>query len=53
MVEELWGCVDVKVGSGVGPAHYHHRVAGCGGGVVDAIVVDRWLEEMGVLFEPG
>lgn len=54
LVEEFGGCVDVVVGAGVGAADYHYRVAGGsrGGGVVDTVVVDRGLEEVGVSFEP-
>lgn len=41
--------------SGIGAADDHYRVAGCGGGggMVDAVVVDRWLEEVGVGFKPA
>lgn len=55
MVEELWGGVDVVVCSCVGSANDHDGVAGCGrgGGVVDAVVVDGWLEKVGVGVEPG
>lgn len=54
LVEEFGGCVDVVVGAGVGAADYHYCVAGGsrGGGVVDTVVVDRGLEEVGVSFEP-
>lgn len=54
LVEELWGRVDVVVSARVGAAYDHDGVALCcgGGGVVDAVVVDGGLEEMGVLFEP-
>lgn len=52
LVEEFGGCVDVVVCSGVRAADYHYGVAGCGGGggVVDAVVVYGWLEEVGVFF---
>lgn len=41
--------------SSVGSADDHDGVAGCGrgGGVVDAVVVDGWLEKVGVGLEPG
>lgn len=48
LVEEFGRGVDVIVGSGVGAAHDHDGVAGGGGGVVDAVVVDGGLEEVGV-----
>jgi hypothetical protein len=43
------------VSAGVRAADYHHRVPrGCGGGgVVNAVVVYRGLEEVGVGFKPG
>lgn len=49
LVEELGRRVDVIVGAGVGAADDHdgERV------VVDQIVVDGGLEEVGVRFEPG
>jgi hypothetical protein len=66
LVEPFGGFVDVVVGAGVGTAYdlefcekesfeklggakvYHD----CHILVIDAVVVDRWFEEMGVLFEP-
>lgn len=55
LVEEFGSRVDVVVSAGVRAANYHHRVPrGCGrGGVVDAVVVYRGLEEVGVGFKPG
>lgn len=55
MVEEFGGSVDMVVRSGIWPAHYHYCVAGCvwEGGVIDTIIIDWWLEKMGVLFEPA
>lgn len=55
LVEEFGGAVDVVVGAGVGAADYHYSIAGGsrGGGVVDAVIVDGRLEEMGVSFEPA
>lgn len=52
LVEEFGGGVDVVVCAGVGAADYHYCVAGSarGGGVVDAVVVNRGLEEVGVGF---
>lgn len=54
LVKEFRGRVDVVVCSGVGAADYHYCVAlrGGGGGVVDAVVVYRGLEEVGVGFQP-
>ena len=54
LVEELWGCIDVVVCSRIGSANDHdgQTTGGGGRGVVDAIVVDGWLEEVGVVFEP-
>lgn len=54
LIEEFGGCVNVVVGTGIGAADYHYCVAGSsrGGGVVDAVVVDRGLEDVGVSFEP-
>jgi len=54
LVEEFGGAVDVVVGAGVGAADYHYCVAGGsrGGGVVDAVVVYRRLEEVRISFEP-
>ena len=48
LVEEFRRLVDVVVGSCVGTADDHdgHGIA------VDAVVVDWWLEEMGVFVEP-
>lgn len=54
LVEKFRCCVDVVVCSCVGTADNHDCVAGCRGGrwMVDAVVVNRGLEEMGVFFEP-
>lgn len=54
LVEEFGSGVDVVVGAGVGAADYHYCVAGGSwrGRVVNAVVVDRGLEEVGVSFEP-
>lgn len=55
LVEKLRRGVDVVVCSCIGSPDYHHGVPCCcrGGGVVDAVVVHRGLEEVGVGFEPG
>lgn len=52
LIEEFWGGVYVVVCSGVGAADDHYGVAGCAGGgrVVDTVVVDGGLEEVGVFF---
>lgn len=54
LVEELWCCVDVVIRSSIGPADDHNgqTPSGRGGGVVDAVVIDRRLEKVGVVFEP-
>lgn len=54
LVEEFRRGINVVVGARVGAADDHDRVAFCGrrGRVVDAVVVDGGLEEMGVGFEP-
>jgi hypothetical protein len=54
LVEELWRGVDVVVCSCVGPANDHDGVTGCcrGRGVVYAVIVDWWLEKMGVGLKP-
>ena len=54
LIEELWSCIDVVVCSRIGPADDHNgqTPSGRGGGVVDAVVIDRRLEEVGVVFEP-
>lgn len=52
LVEEFGCGVEVVVCSRVGAADDHDGVAGGVGGVVDAVVVDGGLEEMGVGFEP-
>lgn len=55
LVEEFGCGVDVVVCTGVGTAYHHDGKTGCGrgGGVIDAVVVHRGLEEVGVVFEPG
>lgn len=40
------------VSSSIGTAHNHDSVARRFRGVIDAVVVDRWLEEMRVGLEP-
>ena len=54
MVEELGSGVDMIVGSRVGPADNHDRVAGRGrgGGMVDAVVIDGRLEKMRIGLDP-
>jgi len=48
LVEPFGGFVDVVVGAGVGAAYDHY----CDIFIIDAVVVNRWFEEMGVFFEP-
>lgn len=54
LVEEFRSRVDVVVCAGVGSADDHHGISLCGGGgwVVDAVVVNGWLEEVSVFGEP-
>lgn len=54
LVKELGRRVDVVICARVGPADDHNGVPFCGGGggVVDAIVVDGGLEEVGIFFKP-
>lgn len=54
LVEELRSGIDVVVCPGVGASDDHDCVAiGCGGGgVIDTVVIDGRLKEMGVLLEP-
>jgi hypothetical protein len=52
LVEEFGRGVEVIVCSGVGAADDHDGIAGGGGGVVDAVVVDGGLEEVRIGFEP-
>lgn len=42
------------VRAGIWSPNDHDRVSGCrgGGGVIDAVIIHRWLKEMRVFFEP-
>lgn len=55
LVEEFGGRVDVVVCASVRAANDHYGVAlrGGGGRVIDAVVVDGGLEEVGVFGEPA
>lgn len=55
LVEELGGLVDVIIRTGIRAADDHDRQAGCFGrrGVIDAVVVDRRLQQVLVLLKPG
>ena len=51
LVEELWGAVDMVICSGVRAANDHDSEAGSRGRgwMVDAVIVDGWLEQVRVV----
>lgn len=54
LIEELGGGVDMVVSAGIGTTNDHdcQTTCGRGGRVIDAVVVDGRLEEMGIFLEP-
>ena len=55
MLIEEFGCrIDVVISARIWPSDHHHRHPGClgRGRMIDAVVVDRRLEKVCILFEP-
>ena len=54
LVEEFRSRVDMIIGPGIWATNDHDGQTGCAGGrrVVNAVVVHRWLKEVGVIAKP-